>query len=244
MLANMNTLIVLFGLFLVTLILAWIFLSVSGAGRNSENSSRKRRKSSCSPGCFFSFLLSLIILCIILFIAVSRSYHTFTKQELVGIVRCEKVKSDSADFKLIYTPVIKDQEKRQKTFFIRGQQWAIGGHIIKWSNTLNLLGLHSMYKLTRIEGKYISAFDEKTNQASVYSLTEKESDPLWKILYKFGHRVPFIQSVYGNTVFTYPSFNGEFRLFVTTSGFTIKFLGDSNRTKREETTINRDRPER
>ena len=113
MLANMNTLIVLFGLFLVTLILAWIFLSVSGTNRNSKDS-RKRQKSSCSPGCLFTFILSLLILCVILFIAASRSYHTFTKQELVGIVRCDKVKSDSADFRLTFIPVIKNQEKEQK----------------------------------------------------------------------------------------------------------------------------------
>ena len=239
----MNTFIVLFGLFLVTLILAWIFLSVSGTNRNSKDS-RKRQKNSCSPGCLFSFLLSLIILCIILFVAASRSYHTFTKQELVGLVRCEKVKSDTADFKLIFIPVLKNEEKKQETFLIRGKQWAIGGHIIKWSNTLNLLGLHSMYKLTRIEGKYISVYDEKTNQATIFSLTENENDPLWKILYKYGHRVPFIQSVYGSTVFTYPSFSGEFRVFGTTSGFTIKFFGEPRRTLREEPSIIQDRPER
>jgi hypothetical protein len=243
MLANMNTLIVLFGLFLVTLVLAWIFLSVGVTGRKSKDS-RKRQTSSCSPGCLFTLILSLIILCILLSIAVLRSYQAFTKEELVAVVRCEKVTSDSADFKLLFTPVIKEQEKEQETFVIRGKQWAVGGHIIKWSNSLNLLGLHSMYKLTRIEGKYISAYDERTNQATVYSLTEKESDPLWKIMYKYGHRLPFIQSVYGNSVFTYPSFRGEFRVFVTTSGFTIKFSGDSNRAKSEETTVTRDRPER
>jgi len=243
MLANMNTLIVLFGLFLVTLILAWIFLSVSGTNRDSKDS-RKKQKSSCSPGCLFTFLLSLLILCVILFVAASRSYHTFTKQQLVGIVRCEKVKSDTVDFRLTFIPVIKNREKEQQTFLIRGKQWAIGGHIVKWSNLVNFFGLHSMYKLTRVEGKYISVYDEKTNQPSLYSLTENERDPMWKLLYKHGHRVPFIQSVYGNTVFTYPSFSGEFRVFVTTSGFTINFLGDSKRTNREETFTPRDRPER
>lgn len=239
----MNTLIVMFGLFLVTLILAWIFLSVSVTGRKSKDS-RKKLKSSCSPGCLFTLILSLIILCILLFVAVLRSYQAFTKEELVAVVRCEKVASDSADFKLIFTPVIKEQEQREETFLIRGKQWAVGGHIIKWSNSLNLLGLHSMYKLTRIEGKYISAFDEMNNQPTVYSLTEKESDPLWKIMYKYGHRLPFIQSVYGNSVFTYPSFRGEFKIFVTTSGFTIKFSEDSIRGKKAVTTVTRDRPER
>jgi len=242
--ANMNTYIFLFGLFLLTLLLVWIFLRASGNGQNSKDTHRKRKKSSYSSGCLFSAFLSLIILCIILFVAVSRSYHAFTKEEPVAIVRCEKVKSDTADFKLIFIPVLKNQKKGQETFFIRGQQWTVGGHIIKWSNILNLLGLHSMYKLTRIEGKYLSAFDESANQATVYSLTENESDRLWKILYKYGHRLPFIQSVYGNTVYTYPSFRGEFRVFVTTSGFTIKFFGETNRIKREKTTVKQDKPER
>jgi len=43
---------------------------------------------------------------------------------------------------------------------LRGQQWAVEGHILKWDDWLNLLGLQTMYKLTRVRGRYLRAEDE------------------------------------------------------------------------------------
>jgi hypothetical protein len=43
----------------------------------------------------------------------------------------------------------------------------------------------------------------------------------WRWLYEYGSRLPFVQAVYGNTVFTFPAEGKVFAIYVTTSGFMI-----------------------
>jgi hypothetical protein len=109
---------------------------------------------------------------------------------------------------------------------LRGQQWTIEGHILKWDDWLNFLGLRTMYKLTRVRGRYLRAADEMNEPATVYSLVANEDAPRWRWLYEYGARLPFVQAVYGNTVFTFPSESKSFDIYVTTSGFMIIERGE------------------
>ena len=104
---------------------------------------------------------------------------------------------------------------------LRGQQWSVEGHILTWDERLNFLGLRTMYKLTRVRGRYLRAEDEVNKPATAYSLVVNEDDPGWRRLYEYGARLPFVQAVYGNTVFTFPAEEKVFAIYVTTSGFTI-----------------------
>jgi hypothetical protein len=40
------------------------------------------------------------------------------------------------------------------TYLIQGDEWMVQGNILKFPAWLNILGLHSGYKLTRLEGRY------------------------------------------------------------------------------------------
>jgi hypothetical protein len=64
--------------------------------------------------------------------------------------------------------------------------------------------------------------DEINKQPTVFSLVAREEDPRWRWLYKYGHRLRFVDAVYGNTVYTYPSTEELFVVYVSTSGFTVK----------------------
>jgi hypothetical protein len=64
--------------------------------------------------------------------------------------------------------------------------------------------------------------DEIQNTPTVYSLVENEKDPKWRWLHKYGHKLPLVTAVYGNTVFTYPSREKTYEVYVTTSGFMIQ----------------------
>jgi hypothetical protein len=41
-----------------------------------------------------------------------------------------------------------------KTYLVTGDEWMLEGDIIKFPTWLNIVGLHSGYKLTRLEGRY------------------------------------------------------------------------------------------
>jgi hypothetical protein len=107
-------------------------------------------------------------------------------------------------------------------FLIKGDQWMLEGDILKWDNFMNFLGLHSRYRLTRIRGRYLRTRDEISQPTTVYSLVQNEDHPLWRNLYKFGYRLPFVHSVYGNAVFQNSNRRQNYLVFIGPSGFIVK----------------------
>lgn len=173
---------------------------------------------------FTMAFLWIAVSAVILFLAAFiQSYRNFTKEELVAEVRCVPLQEDGAvamHFEL--TPVLAGQKLSPRPFLLKGDQWALEGDILKWDNWLNFAGIHTMYKLTRVRGRYVNFEDEINQRPTVHSLVEREDDPRWRWLYKYGHRLRFVDAVYGNTVYTYPSPESIFEVYVSTSGFTVK----------------------
>jgi hypothetical protein len=179
------------------------------------------------PGLFGSLrnLISLLLLTTIggmflflgfFFIA----YHNFTYEEKVAVV--EVVPIDEQKCNLIIEEFLEDGKSNLYRFEIEGDQWMIEGDILKWEDYVNFLGLHTRYRLNRVRGRYIKTKDEITNSPTVHSLIEDEEDFLWGILYDAGHKLPFVNTVYGNATFQMVDKPKRFDVFVTTSAFMLR----------------------
>lgn len=212
------------GLLIIALILLMVFLFK----RVHRIIRRLRRRRVKGLGIIASTLRLLLILFLfavslaMLFLgAFIQSYTSFTHRELAATVNCTPV-PDTEDTMILQLVTLESPRVALiRRYRLRGQQWTIEGHILKWDDWLNFIGLRTMYKLTRVRGRYIRAEDEMNKTATVYSLVTNEEDPHWRWLYENGARLPFVQAVYGNTVFTFPSETKTFGIYVTTSGFMI-----------------------
>ena len=168
-------------------------------------------------------LLAVAVSSAILFLfAFIQSYTAFTHRELAVTVYCTPVPGAKNEMVIELVTFESPTVGYLRQYRLLGQQWAIEGHIVKWDDWLNFLGLRTMYKLTRVRGRYLRAEDETHKPAAAYSLVAREEDPGWRWLYEYGARLPFVHAVYGNTVFTFPSAAKAFRIYVTTSGFMLE----------------------
>jgi hypothetical protein len=186
---------------------------------------RLQRRPVRNVGIVVSTLRLLLILLLIsvsiavLFLgAFIQSYVSFTHRELA---RCTAVLGTKDMMTLELVMRESPTAASINRYRLRGQQWTIEGHILTWDDWLKFLGLRTMYKLTRVRGRYLRTGDEMNRPATVYSLVANEEDRCWRWLYEYGARLPFVQAVYGNTVFTFPSETKTFDIYVTTSGFMI-----------------------
>lgn len=213
------------GLLLVSLVLlfGFIFKRVNRLIR------RLRRRPVVPMGAVSSmFRLLLILLAVVtsaallLLCAFIQSYTAFTHREQVAAVYCAPVPDVKDEMILELVTLDSPTVGYLRHYRVRGQQWAIEGHILKWDDWLNFLGLSTMYKLIRVRGRYLRAEDEVNKRATAFSLVANEEDPYWRWLYEYGARLPFVHAVYGNTIFTFPSATKIFRIYVTTSGFMIE----------------------
>lgn len=170
---------------------------------------------------FTLILLWILLSAAALFLACFiQSYQSFTRKELVAVVRCMPLEDEINTMRMEIDFVDNPEISGIREFLLKGDQWAVEGDIIKWDDWANLLGIHTMYRLTRVRGRYLNVREEIKNAPTVYGLVENEED--WQWLYNYGPKLPFVTAVYGNTVFTYPSEKNTFEVYVTTSGFTVR----------------------
>ena len=79
-----------------------------------------------------------------------------------------------------------------------------------------------MYRLTRLQGRYIESEDEMTQTVTAYPLVEEEKNEFWENLYSIAVKLPFIKSAHKNFVSTHPFFGDYFEVYVTPSGYTLE----------------------
>ena len=92
------------------------------------------------------------------------------------------------------------KEVSNKTYVVNGDEWMLEGDIIKFPPLLNILGLHSGYKITRLEGRYDDPNLELHGPRTVVTLNGGD-DGFFKTVQETPWSSPIVQAAYGNAVF-------------------------------------------
>ncbi len=216
--ASLNTWMVYLLLFVLALIASYLIMSITSGIRSMSERKNKTRAPS-RLGCLVVLILTLTAMVLLTTLLFLRSFHVFTQKQLVATIQCYPARDSDANFEIQLDRIIKGQPQLAGRYKIKGQQWAIGGNIIKWEPWVSFLGMETMYRLGRLEGRYIRASDQQTSPQTVYSLTKDEHSPFWNFIDRFGEMLPFIDAGYGNTTFNQPDYNETFYIYVTESGF-------------------------
>ncbi len=98
------------------------------------------------------------------------------------------------------------------TFQVQGDEWMVQGNIIKLASWLNIVGLHSGYKLTRLEGRYDDIKLEDTAPHTAVALNGGDDNFFQTMRAQRGWIAPFVDASYGNAVFQTA---GSFDIFAT-----------------------------
>jgi len=158
---------------------------------------------------------------ILLLIAVSLLWTTFLVQSYLGVTGEIKVAHVRASA-IINIPhvmsvelVLYDKDGHQisdNTYGVMGDEWMLQGDIVKFPTWLNIVGLHSGYKLTRLEGRFDDPNLERNNKHTVIELNGGD-DNFFKTAYtQRSWLSPFVDAAYGNAVF---QASGSFDVFAT-----------------------------
>lgn len=211
-LALLAMVLAVFGLGFLALFLSWLL-----------NFSRRRTMASLKPlRSLFALTLSIAFLAsaaAAAFLATSlRTYGVFTDRTLVAYVECERIE-DNPDYQMLlrYVPAQNKQEgESAHHYLLKGDMWEIGGDILKWDPELALLGIHTTQKVTRISSHGMGESAEGSN----YEINGG-TDKLWLWLHEYGDRLPFVEAVYGSAVFTLPSAEQAFELYIGQEGYSL-----------------------
>jgi len=192
-------------------------------------SSQKSRAKRGVTGRVIRFLLSVCVvlfgLFLLMLVMFVRTYEVFTREKPVARIHCVTVESQDYSMVLRFSPLTERGEGAAAVYRLKGDQWAVGGHILRWHPWLNVLGLDTGYRITRLEGRYLHAEDEPPEVRTVYDLGERRMQRFWEWLYRYHEDVPLVKAAYGSTVYTFPDKDKVFIVAVTSSGFTVTSKG-------------------
>ena len=178
---------------------------------------RKKRILVCIIHFLIVIIFALLSYIFMLFYVGLKGYENFTYNKPVFFIECP-IKSEEY-FELKFVP-LEDKDGAVKYYRIKGQQFVIEGHIIKWENFFVVLGMKPLYRVTRLTGRYISVDDEKQKERSVYEIAEETM--AWRWLMRYGEKIPGIDAVYGSSSFKDAVEYEKYIVSITHNAFVIK----------------------
>lgn len=154
--------------------------------------------------------------------AALQTWHSFTKKTHIAEVQCIELAPQKLRVYLV--PIEPDGVRgATETYDLEGDEWTVGGDVLRLRPFLNLLGLETVYKLSRVEGRWLRASDANTHRATAYDRVGGTSRA-WLQLYRDAHRGPFrwlVAGAHGQAVSQLPDRRAVYDLYVTPNGFIV-----------------------
>jgi hypothetical protein len=154
-------------------------------------------------------------------LAMLQSWRAFTKKTHVAELQCIEL----APHKMrVYLVPIESDGVRGATeiYDIDGDEWQIGGDVLRFRSFLTALGVETVFRITRVEGRWDSA-----GAANAHAGTAHDRAPpsaTWTKLYRGVDKAPLrwlIAGAHGQAVSQLPDRRAIYDIFVTPNGYIV-----------------------
>lgn len=192
---------------LVFLALAVAFLWAGGAAF------RRRRLIGGTVGSLAGLLgVALAALCALMAVG-TQGYRALTYEEPVA--RVDVAPTGPQRFRATVTLAGTDSSR---SFRVTGDQLYVDAHVLKWKPVANLLGLHTLYELDRLGGRYVTLPDERSKERTLHSLSEEKPVDLFTLRRAFPVFAPLVDAEYGSATFVPAGDTTSYEILVGTTG--------------------------
>jgi hypothetical protein len=167
-----------------------------------------------------SVLCSLGIAALGLWAALA-NYLDLSKKTHIAEVQC--IELGPSKLRLFYVPIDgKGRRGATETYDLDGDEWTVGGDVLRFQPLLEYLGLETVYQVTRVEGRWLKAVDANAHRATAYD--RGVTGRGWLVLYRDGARGPLgwlIEGAHGQAVSQLPDRRAVFDLYITPNGLVV-----------------------
>ncbi len=122
-------------------------------------------------------------------------YDRLTAETVIGQVEFISTAPETYSVRLMRA------EMTDRFFELRGDEWQMDARIISWSPPATVLGLEPVYELERISGRYADISRERTEQRTVYALTDSAVVDLWSFARRYPSLMPGVDAYYGTATY-------------------------------------------
>lgn len=172
--------------------------------------------------------MSLRLLLALMFLAVAaasggialgvQGYRALTHEEVAVVVRTEPLGPNrfQAQFRF--------PDGREVSYTLTGDQLYVDARILKWHPLANVLGLHTVYELDRVSGRYHDLAQEQQQPRTVLSLAPARGVDLFNLRQRYTLLSPLLDAEYGSATFAAADSPTQYEVRVSTTGLLIRQL--------------------
>jgi hypothetical protein len=139
-------------------------------------------------------------------------YRALTYEQVVATIRTDPTGPQRFNALVTYP------DGRAETFDICGDAIYIDAHILKWQPWVNVMGLHTVYELDRVAGRFDDLADERARPRAVYSLARPKPLDLFDVARRFRLLSALVDAEYGSATFVGARGLAVYEILVSTSG--------------------------
>lgn len=207
----MSALVVLFILFAVLSFLSLVSLAVA----------IRRGKWFMGAGKTVQFLLLLAVAGFFGTAALGiRGYEALTREDPVARIAVRPAGPER------FSVTFEFPDGRRKAFDLSGDELYVDAHVLKWTTPGNLIGLHTLYELDRVAGRYRDLEMEKTKPRTVHALSERTGPDLFDLRLRYPFLRWLVDARYGSATFVPAAQEERLVLWISTSGLLIRKEGE------------------
>lgn len=166
----------------------------------------------------FTFMLLMLVISL-LFATISFSlqgYNNLAHEELAANVDIEPTGKQS------FIAYFQFPDKSEAEYKLSGDELYIDAHILKWKSIANLFGLHTLYELDRVSGRYIDIEDETTKNRTVYSLASDKFIDIFSLRLENEFLSFLVDAEYGSATFINVKKSPRLKIMVSSTGLLIR----------------------
>lgn len=89
----------------------------------------------------------------------------------------------------------------QQSAELRGDEWQLDAHVIKWAPRAVALGAQPVYRLDRLASRYRDPAQAQSTPPSVIAFNEDSIVDLWRLKQEFPRWLPWIDADYGSAAY-------------------------------------------
>lgn len=145
-----------------------------------------------------------------------RGYSGFTREDVVAKVRVRPVAPQRFDAE------VRLPDGRTLGFVLAGDELYIDAHILKWQPIAAYLGLHTVYQLDRVAGRYRNIEQERASVRTVHSIAPDTMVDLFDLRRRYAFLAPLFDAEYGSATFVAVTRPAELEVRVSTTGLLIR----------------------
>jgi hypothetical protein len=151
-----------------------------------------------------------------------QTWRVFTHKTHVAEVQC--IELGPQKLRVYFVPIERDGARgKTEVYDIDGDEWTVAGDVLRFRPKMVLLGVETVYSITRVEGRYVKAEQANAHKSTAFDRAGGTSNG-WLALYKEGARGPLgwlIAGAHGQAVSQLPDRKAVYDLFVTPNGFIV-----------------------